>query len=99
MILKVIKRTIQKLTSINSKNWNFYLKFFPWIEKSAGLFNMPVLKKLAKKAALLDSEKKHFSQGYIIPLDHDLKYSENYKNTVLPYNLLEDVIKNFGHIV
>ncbi len=98
MILKAIKRTIQRLTSINAKNWNFYLKFFPYIEKSAGLFNMPVLKKIAKKAALLDSEKKHFSQGYIIPLNHDLKYNENYKNTVLPYNLLENVIKNASYI-
>lgn len=96
--MNIFKRAFQKLTAINDRNWNFYLKFFPLIEKGAVLFNIPVIRKLVKKAAFLDSEKKHFTQGYIIPLNRDINYNEKYKNTVLPYSMLENIIKGSSFV-
>ncbi len=99
MILKASKRAFQKLTSINENNWDFYLKFFPWIEKGVVLFELPIINKIVKNAAFLGAEKRHFSQGHIIPLDHNINYKEKYKNTILPYTLLENIIKESSYNV
>ncbi len=98
MILKIMKRIFQKLTYINERNWNFYLKFYPLLEKGAGIFSVPVLGKLARKAAMLDSEKRHFSQGHIIPLNRDINFREKYDNVVTPFTLLKNIINEAGYI-
>ena len=97
-MLKIIKMIFQKLTVITGRNWDFYLKFYPLLEKGAGVFIMPVIGKLARSAAMLGSEKKHFSQGYIIPLNRDINFHEKYNNIVTPFTLLKNIISEASYI-
>ncbi len=92
-ITGVLKRFVQNTFGITHKNWNFYLKFFPLLEKGTMLIDKPVIGKLAKKIAFLGNDGKHFSQGYIVSLNHDLNYNEKFKNTVLPVSLIQNAIK------
>ncbi len=92
IIKRAYKRVFQKLFGINHRNWSFYLKLFPWLEKGTAIIDKPILGKLAKKITMMSNEDRDFSQGYIVSMNHDINYNEKYKNSVLPIDLIKKAI-------
>ena len=94
-----IKEFIQSRIALTEKNWDLYVKLFPLVDWMPKRFTKPVVGSLLKKAAAVDDMETGFSQGYILPLNRELDYRKDARNTVLPYTMVQRLIKRSSYRV
>ena len=95
-----IKELIQSRIALTGKTWDLYVKLFPLMDGMTKRFAKPVVGPLLKKAAAMDDNlESRFSQGYILPLNRKLDYRKDARNTVLPYTMVQRLIKRSSYRV
>ena len=90
---------VQSVISLNSRNWNFYIKLFPFVNWMPKQFSKPVIGSIMRKLGAVEGREKHFSQGYVMTLNRNLNYKKKNKNVVLPMTMVEKMIKESKYSV
>jgi len=67
------------------------------IDKFPRLVSNTLLRKIFLKLAKSWDSEKHHTQGWIVPLNHDLKYEQDYKNVVLPIELVRKAVEESSY--
>jgi len=84
--------------AINDRNWEFYARIVvKSIDKFPRLVSHTLLRKIFLKMAKIWDPEKHHTQGWIVPLNHDLKYEQDYQNVVLPIELVRKAIEESSY--
>ncbi len=96
---KIIKGFLQDRLVISGRNWNYYIKMFPLINMMPQYMTTPILGPLLKKIAALEDFDRHFSQGYIVPINQGLTFEKSSGNVVLPHMMVTQLIKNASYHV
>jgi len=91
------KDMIKERYAINKRNWHIYTGIFQAVDKMAGFTKTPFLGALLKKMLRFDHPEKNFTQGYVINLDRNLKAGRDYRNVVLPIDIVEKTIRDSSY--
>jgi ferredoxin len=91
---QVLKDFVQSHLVLTGRNWDSYIKFFPFVNWLPKLYGKPFIGPLLKKFGAMDDLEKSFSQGYVLTLNRDLDYRKDARNTVLPVTMVKRLIRD-----
>lgn len=98
---KMITNYILDKVALSDKTWDLYAKnYVIGMDKLAGLASHhPLLGKFILNMMKLWHPEKHRTQAWIVPVNHDLTFRQDYKNTVLPIQLVKKAIQESSYRV
>ncbi len=98
-VKKAARELVQSQITMNRKNWDLYVRLFPFVERMPRYFTKPVLGPLLKKLGAVNDLENNFSQGYVVPLNRSLDYRKDSRNVVLPQTMVRRLITGSSYRV
>lgn len=87
----------RKHLSLTRDTWEYYTKFYPFVvDQVMGTFSHPVLGPVLRRAFRFEG-REHHAEACIVPIQHNLEFSSNNKNMVVPIQRLREVIEEASY--